>query len=131
MRGRPSETNDPSLIGDPPVLVVDSRAPGWMGRGVIPGLVDIPWNNISVDETVGFPVNGDMAVFPNILINQFGANRVGEIWDFSNAKTLVLLCNGIWSPQSATNIKTLTGLGTPRTSSNGTAAACRSGARQA
>lgn len=104
---------DASLIGDPPVLVVDSRTPEWMARGTIPGSTNIPWNKISVDEAGGFPVGEDMAVFTDILINQFGANKVGEIWDFSNAKTLVLFCNGIWCPQSATNIKTLVRLGYP------------------
>ena len=29
--------NDPTLIGEPPVLVVDSRTPDWMPRGTIPG----------------------------------------------------------------------------------------------
>ena len=105
--------NDPSLIGEPPVLVVDSRTPDWMPRGTIPGSVNIPWNKISVDEAGGFPTGDELAAFTRILINQFGANRQGDIWDFSSAKTLVLFCNGIWCPQSATNIKTLMRLGYP------------------
>jgi rhodanese-related sulfurtransferase len=105
--------NDASLIGTPPVLVVDSRTPEWMARGTIPGSVNIPWNKISVDEAGGFPVGEDMAAFTNILINQFGANKVGDIWDFSNAKTLVLFCNGIWCGQSSANIRTLLRLGYP------------------
>ena len=105
--------NDPSLIGTPPVLVVDSRTPEWMARGTIPGSVNIPWNKISVDEAGGFPTGDEMAAFTRILINDFGANKHGDIWDFSNAKTLVLFCNGIWCPQSATNIKTLMRLGYP------------------
>ncbi len=105
--------NDATLIGEPPVLVVDSRTPEWMARGTIPGSINIPWNKISIDQAGGFPVGEDMAAFTNILINQFGANKVGDIWDFGNAKTLVLFCNGIWCPQSATNIKTLVRLGYP------------------
>ncbi|OQX39275.1 MAG: sulfurtransferase, partial [Candidatus Sedimenticola endophacoides] len=34
-------------------------------------------------------------------------------WDFRNAKTLVLFCNGIWCPQSSVNIKTLANMGYP------------------
>jgi rhodanese-related sulfurtransferase len=105
--------NDASLIGTPPVLVVDSRTPEWMARGTIPGSVNIPWNKISVDEAGGFPVGEDMAAFTSILINQFGANKVGDIWDFGNAKTLVLFCNGIWCGQSSANIRTLLRLGYP------------------
>jgi rhodanese-related sulfurtransferase len=105
--------NDASLIGTPPVLVVDSRTPEWMARGTIPGSVNIPWNKISVDEAGGFPVGEELAAFTQILINQFGADRKGEIWDFGNAKTLVLFCNGIWCAQSAGNIRTLLRLGYP------------------
>ena len=105
--------NDASLIGTPPVLVVDSRTPEWMARGTIPGSVNIPWNKISVDEAGGFPVGEELAAFTQILINQFGADRKGDIWDFGNAKTLVLFCNGIWCAQSAGNSWTLRRLGYP------------------
>lgn len=108
-----AQPTDTSYIGDPPVLVVDSRTPEWIARGTIPGSVNIPWNKISVDVAGGFPTGEDLGNFTRILINQFGANKAGEIWDFSNAKTLVLFCNGIWCHQSATNIKTLLRLGYP------------------
>ncbi len=48
-----------------------------------------------------------------ILQTQFGAQLVDGQWDFRNAKTLVMFCNGIWCPQSSANIKTLLGLGYP------------------
>ena len=105
--------NDPDLIGTPPVLVVDSRTPEWIARGTIPGSVNIPWTTMSVDEAGGFPTNEEMAAFTRILINDFGARKVGDLWDFSKAQTLVLFCNGIWCGQSSANIKTLLRLGYP------------------
>ncbi len=108
-----AQPGDDTYIGTPPVLVVDSRAPEWIARGTIPGSVNIPWNRISVDVAGSFPTGEDQAIFTRILINQFGVNKSGEIWDFSKAKTLVLFCNGLWCPQSATNIKTLLRLGYP------------------
>lgn len=108
-----SQPGNEDLIGTPPVLVVDSRTPEWVGRGTIPGSINIPWTKISVDERGGFPLGEDLGAFTQILINQFGANKVGEIWDYSKAKTLVLFCNGNWCGQSAANIKTLLRLGYP------------------
>ncbi len=108
-----AQPGDDSYIGSPPVLVVDSRTPEWIARGTIPGSVNIPWDKISVDVAGSFPTGEDQAIFTRILINQFGVNKSGEIWDFSKAKTLVLFCNGIWCAQSATNIKTLLRLGYP------------------
>jgi len=108
-----AQPTDESYIGTPPVLVVDSRTPEWMARGTIPGSVNIPWNKISLDSSGAFPTGEEMGAFTRILINQFDAHKVGEIWDFSRAKTLILFCNGIWCHQSATNIKTLMRLGYP------------------
>lgn len=108
-----AQPTDDSYIGTPPVLVVDSRTPEWMARGTIPGSVNIPWNKISVDTAGTFLTDEELGAFTRILINQFGAHKVGEIWDFANAKTLVLFCNGIWCEQSAANIKTLLRLGYP------------------
>lgn len=108
-----AQPGDETYIGAPPVLVVDSRSPEWIARGTIPGSVNIPWDKISVDVAGSFPTGEDQATFTRILINQFGVNKSGEIWDFSKAKTLVLFCNGLWCPQSATNIKTLLRLGYP------------------
>jgi rhodanese-related sulfurtransferase len=48
-----------------------------------------------------------------ILEDQFGAQRTAEFWNFSNAKTLVLFCNGVWCGQAPTNIKSLLRIGYP------------------
>ena len=93
--------------GDDSILVIDSRTPDWAARGTIPGSVNIPWTKLNV---VG---GADPLTIAEILENQFGAKETGETWDFSDAKTLVLFCNGMWCGQSPNNIKALLKLGYP------------------
>lgn len=99
--------------GDRTIMVVDSRTPEWILRGTIPGSVNIPWNQINIDVQGSFEVAAEADTLEHILKDQFGAQLVEGNWDFRNAKTLVLFCNGIWCPQSSANIKTLLGLGYP------------------
>lgn len=99
--------------GDRTLMVVDSRTPEWIMRGTIPGSVNIPWNKINVDVQGSFDVAAEADTLEEILKTQLGAQLVDGHWDFRNAKTLVLFCNGIWCPQSSANIKTLLGLGYP------------------
>jgi len=47
------------------------------------------------------------------MVERFGAEQLDELWDFSNAKTLVMYCNGMWCGQSPRNIMTLTKFGYP------------------
>ena len=99
--------------GDRSVMVVDSRSPEWISRGTIPGSVNIPWNKINVDMAGTFAIEAEADTLTDILTDQFGAKLDNGKWDFRNAKTIVLFCNGIWCPQSSVNIKTLTKLGYP------------------
>ena len=99
--------------GDRKVMVVDSRTPDWVSRGTIPGSVNIPWDRINVDVGGTFEIEAEADTMNQILVDQFGARLENGKWDFRNAKTLVLYCNGIWCPQSSVNIKTLTKLGYP------------------
>lgn len=99
--------------GDPTVLVVDSRTPDWMVRGTVPGSVNIPWNKINIDLQGTFGSEKEADSLNDILESQFHARKANGKWDFRNAKTLVLFCNGIWCPQSSANIRTLLKLGYP------------------
>ena len=94
--------------GDKTILAVDSRTPNWVKKGTIPGAVNIPWTKLN-------PAKGanplDMA---DILVKQFGAKDNGdETFNYSNAKTLVMFCNGMWCGQSPNNIKQLLKMGYP------------------
>lgn len=92
--------------GDTSVLVIDSRTSAWVEKGVIPGTVNIPWDTLDSDESDTVSVQG-------VLENQLGAERRDDIWNFDNAKTLVLHCNGPWCGQSLTTIMGLLKIGYP------------------
>jgi rhodanese-related sulfurtransferase len=49
----------------------------------------------------------------DILERQFDARRRTELWNFRDAKTLVMFCNGAWCGQSPANIGSLTRMGYP------------------
>ncbi len=97
------------------ILVIDSRTPDWVMRGTIPGSVNIPWNKINRDRSGTFETPTEADSFHQILEDELGVNRNAQTGalDFSQAKTLVLFCNGIWCPQSTTNLKTLVEIGYP------------------
>lgn len=91
---------------DKSIMVIDSRTPDWVARGTIPGAINIPW--VKLDAKKG-ATELDIEA---IVVDQFGATNDDE-WDFANAKTLVLFCNGMWCGQSPRNIYSLLALGYP------------------
>jgi rhodanese-related sulfurtransferase len=95
-----------ATAGDQSILIVDSRGPSWLERGTIPGSVNIHYKRLSLRSA-------DEADIADILENQFGATRTQEFWNFRNAKTLVMFCNGPWCGQSPTNIRGLMRIGYP------------------
>ncbi len=99
--------------GDRSILVVDSGIPDWASKGTIRGSINIPWNTINVDFAEGFKNAAASEEIDNIFEACFGAKPTKQGWDFSEAKTLVLFCNGAWCPQSPINIETLLMQGYP------------------
>jgi rhodanese-related sulfurtransferase len=94
--------------GDKNLLIIDSRTPDWVAKGTIPSAVNIPWTQLYRNATTYEPM-----VVESLLIDRFGATLTDNIWNFSNAKDLVLFCNGAWCGQSPTNIKALVSMGYP------------------
>lgn len=92
--------------GDEQIIVIDSRTPDWVERGTIPGAINIPWTKLS-------PKQFDPITIAEIMTKKFGAKEADGIWDFTNAKTLVMFCNGMWCGQSPNNIKSLLRFGYP------------------
>jgi rhodanese-related sulfurtransferase len=99
--------------GDESILVIDSRTPDWVMRGTIPGSVNIPWNTINADKDGTFTDTTRAEGMNEIMEKEFGVTTKNKRLDFSDAKTLVFFCNGIWCPQSSVNIKTLVRVGYP------------------
>jgi rhodanese-related sulfurtransferase len=91
---------------DTGIVVIDSRGADEYARGTIPGALNLPW------EQLHFASGARPEEVQNHLTD-FGVVFDGEFYDFSQAKTLVLFCNGPWCGQSPTNLRTLTGLGYP------------------
>jgi rhodanese-related sulfurtransferase len=93
--------------GDDSILLIDSRTPNWVSRGTIPGAKNIPWTKLN-------PAKGaDPISIGDVLTGEFGAKELEGLWDFSQAKTLVMFCNGNWCGQSPNNIKNLLRFGYP------------------
>ncbi len=88
--------------GKESITVIDSRTKVWVKRGTIPGTVNIPFTAFNeIDHAV------------EIMEEEFDVLNVGSALDFTNAKTLVMYCNGIWCGQSPTAIKKLLSFGYP------------------
>ena len=93
--------------GDDSILVIDSRTPDWVKKGTIPGAINLPWTKLN-------PAKGaDPVSIMEIMEDQFGVTENEGLLNFSNAKTLVLFCNGMWCGQSPNNIKNLLEFGYP------------------
>ncbi len=94
--------------GDSSILVIDSRTPDWVKRGTIPGAVNIPWTKLSVAK------GADPITIAEIVTTRFNGKELDDdSFDYSNAKTLVMFCNGMWCGQSPNNIRTLLKMGYP------------------
>ncbi len=93
--------------GDDSILVIDSRTPDWVAKGTIPGAINIPWTSLN-------PARGaDPISIGEILEGQFNARNLEGLWDYRDARTLVMFCNGMWCGQSPNNIQNLLKFGYP------------------
>ena len=93
--------------GDNSILIIDSRTEDWVRNGTIPGSINIPWTLLKPEA------GADPFQVAEILEKKFGVMNIEGLWNFSNVKTLVLFCNGMWCGQSPSNIKTLLRFGYP------------------
>ncbi len=94
--------------GDQSLMVIDSRTPSWVKKGTIPGSINLPWTLLNTQRGGADPIS-----IAEIITEKFGVTENDDLWDFTDAKTLVLFCNGMWCGQSPNNIKSLINLGYP------------------
>jgi rhodanese-related sulfurtransferase len=106
-------------------VLIDARTPSWHKKGTIPGSVNYPFTLFTQDE------NADQR---DSIISEFGAKPrqqpgliektmqelglsdskyLTDSWDFSDAKTLVIWCNGPACGQSPRAIEGLLKAGYP------------------
>ena len=84
-------------------LLVDARMPDWYESETIPGAVNIP-----------FVILTTASDKRDRILGLLGARRKPDgSFDFSNARTLALFCNGPWCDQSPRAIKGLIQAGYP------------------
>ena len=110
--------------GDSSIFIADSRTPDWVEKGTIPGAVNVPWTLLA-------PAKGATTqTIMKVMIDTFGVKlvegadefavdeaivegTVSGVFDYTEAKTLVLFCNGMWCGQSPASIKSLLKYGYP------------------
>jgi rhodanese-related sulfurtransferase len=88
-------------------LLIDARTPDWHERGTIPGSTNVPYTHLNPDQ-------GADEITLEESLKLFGAKIDDGVWDFTQAKRLVLWCNGPWCGQSPTAIRGLLKIGYPR-----------------
>ncbi len=79
---------------DKSIVIIDSRKPGWFAKLRIPGAVNVPFTNFNEKATAIEMMEDEMGVVDN-------DGKLG----FSNAKTIVLYCNGYWCGQTPAMVK--------------------------
>ena len=89
---------------DKNLLLVDSRTENWYYQGTIPSAFNIPYTYTKKSQ---YPQEFDE------YIAQLGVKVKNGKYDFTNAKTILLFCNGIWCGQSPETMKELIAIGYP------------------
>jgi len=106
-------------------VLVDARTPSWHKKGTIPGSINIPFTVFEkgaddvelaeIFEKLG-AVERDEVNPVLLMVEGFGfldGDQKTEQWDFSDAKELLLWCNGPWCGQSPRAIRSLIKAGYP------------------
>lgn len=84
-------------------VFIDARLTNWYKKSAIPTAVNIPFKLFLSESDERKKILKDLGGVFN-----------GGVWDFSNAKTILLYCNGAWCGQSPTAINALIDMGYPK-----------------
>ena len=106
-------------------IIIDARTPSWYKKGTIPGSINIPFTTFEKDvngvelaevfESLGAVEREEVNPFV-LMVEGFGlmgGDYKTEQWDFTDAKELLLWCNGPWCGQSPRAIRALINAGYP------------------
>jgi len=85
-------------------MFIDARLANWYAKSAIPSAVNIPFKLFLSQSPEREKVLKDLG----------GEYDKNGRWNFSNAKTILLYCNGAWCGQSPTAINALIELGYPK-----------------
>ncbi|MFV9616879.1 MAG: rhodanese-like domain-containing protein, partial [Gammaproteobacteria bacterium] len=106
-------------------VIIDARTPSWYKKGTIPGSINIPFTAFEkgeddiglaeIFESLGAVERDEVS--PILLMVEstglLNGNQKTEKWDFTDAKELLLWCNGPWCGQSPRAIQALLQAGYP------------------
>jgi len=84
-------------------VFIDARLSNWFKKSAIPSAVNIPFKIFLSDTPERTKA-----------LKELGGEGSGKSWNFTNAKTILLYCNGAWCGQSPTAINALIELGYPK-----------------
>jgi len=85
-------------------MFIDARLANWYAKSAIPSAVNIPFKLFLSQSPER----------EKVLKGLGGEYTKNGTWNFSNAKTILLYCNGAWCGQSPTAINALIELGYPK-----------------
>jgi rhodanese-related sulfurtransferase len=88
------------------LILVDGRKEEWYAYRTIPGAINLPFHHFKEREAFEFEFEHDLQHLSVTL------SKKGE-YDFSEAKGIVVFCNGPWCSQSVAMIEALLTLGYP------------------
>lgn len=86
-------------VSDGKGLLIDARMPKFYNSETIPGSINIPFVLFTSSAKDILPL--------------LGVIRINDAWDFDDARSLLLWCNGPWCDQSPRAIKALIEAGYP------------------
>jgi len=90
---------------DKEMLFVDSRKKQWFDSLTIPSSINIPF--------IYFTERDKWSKEKEATLTLFGVKGLKAPYDFSEAKTILFFCNGVWCRQSPQMIEALLKLGYP------------------
>ncbi len=106
-------------------IIIDARTPSWHNKGTIPGSVNIPFTVFEKPaddpelaealERLGAVERGEVGTMTRTLeqLGMFDGDQKTDTWDFSDARQVLLWCNGPWCGQSPRAIRALISHGYP------------------
>ncbi len=106
-------------------VIIDARTPSWHKRGTIPGSINIPFTEferpaddfelVEILESLGAKQRDEVNPVVRVIesLGFMDGDMKTDKWDFTQAKDLLLWCNGPWCGQSPRAIKALLALGYP------------------
>lgn len=95
---------------DDSMLLIDGRKQSWFDYRTIPGAINIPFHHLKEKDAFEFEFEHALKIL-GVNINEAEDESIN--FDFSEAKTIAVFCNGPWCTQSVAMITALIEIGYP------------------